>query len=130
MNPQKSPFSKGGLEGDFGRRLTMRNGACHSESKEEKQRNRGEIGPIADPLPDYFEYCDEGCDLFPSCLECPLPRCRYDDQAGGRRAATRLRDKALLRRRRLAGNNVAELAQSFGVSKRTVQRIIRRASSE
>jgi len=108
----------------------MRNEACHAESKTEKRRNGGDAEPIADALPDYFDYCDQGCDLFPSCLECPLPRCRYDEQAGGRRAATRLRDKELLRQRGLAGTNVAELAKSFGVSKRTVQRIIRRSSSE
>ena len=86
--------------------------------------------PIADRLPDYFDYSDGGCDLFPSCLECPLARCRYDEQAGGRRATTRLRDQELLRQRRLAGKNVAELAKSFDVSKRTVQRIIRRSSNE
>jgi len=81
--------------------------------------------PRVDPLPDYFDYCDEGCDLFPSCLKCPLPRCRYDEQAGGRRAATRLRDGELLRQRKAHGKSVAELARSFGVSKRTIQRIIR-----
>ena len=84
---------------------------------------------IIDPLPDYFDYCDEGCDLFPSCLECPLPRCRYDEQSGGKRAATGLRDRELLRQRRLAGKSVAELARSFGVSKRTVQRIIRKSKT-
>lgn len=130
----------------------MRNAACHSEGQSEalttrgahpeqdssvpfaslripgNDQNRGahgDIEPTADPLPDYFEYCDQGCDLFPACLKCPLPRCRYDEQAGGRRAATRLRDKELLRQRRLAGKSIAELAESFGVSKRTVQRIIR-----
>ncbi len=127
MNP---PLLKGELEGDFRRRLTMRNEARHSEIKTEKRRNRGDVEPIADPLPDYFDYCDQGCDLFPSCLECPLTHCRYDEHTGGRRTTTRLRDKELLRQRALAGKNVAELAKSFGVSKRTVQRIIRRASSE
>ena len=86
--------------------------------------------PAADSLPDYFNYCDEGCALFPSCLKCPLPRCRHDEQPGGRRATTRLRDRELLRQREAPGRSVAELARSFGVSKRTVQRIIRRASHE
>jgi len=86
--------------------------------------------PAADPLPDYFNYSDEGCALSPSCLECPLPRCRHDEQPGGVRAATRLRDRALLQRRALSGSSVAELAASFGISKRTVQRIIRRSSDE
>lgn len=108
----------------------MSNEASHSENKTEKRGDRGDVERIADRLPDYFDYCDKGCALSPSCLECPLPRCRYDEQAGGTRAATRLRDKELLRQRTLASKNVAELAKSFGVSKRTVQRIIRRASSE
>ena len=87
------------------------------------------IEPCADPLPDYFEYCDEGCDLFPSCLECPLPHCRYDEQAGGRRTTTRLRDHELVRQRFYGGKSVSELAGRFRVSKRTVQRIIRRSSN-
>ena len=98
----------------------MSNKARHSEGED--------VEPMADRLPDYFDYCDQGCDLFPSCLRCPLPRCRYDEQTGGKRAATRLRDKELLRQRGLAGRSVAELARSFGVSKRTVQRIIRASS--
>jgi len=83
-----------------------------------------------DRLPDYVDYSDDGCSLFPSCLNCPLPRCRYDEQAGGRRATTRLRDRELLKERRLSGKSAADLARSFGISKRTVQRIIRRSSSE
>lgn len=86
--------------------------------------------PVVDPLPDYFNYCDEGCEIFSSCLRCPLPRCRHDDQPQGVRAATRLRDRELLRRLEISGKTVAELARSFGVSKRTVQRIIRRSSDE
>ncbi len=76
------------------------------------------------------EYCDEGCDLSPSCLECPFPRCRYDEQAEGRQTAKVLRDNEIMMQRNLAGGSVAELARTFGVSKRTVQRIIRRATSE
>lgn len=89
-----------------------------------------EAEPTADPLPDYSEYCDQGCDLFPSCLKCPLPRCRHDEQAGGRRPTKQLRDQELLRQQRSAGKSVAELARGFGVSKRTVQRIIRRSHNE
>lgn len=80
-----------------------------------------------DSLPDYHEYRDEGCTLFPSCLECPLSRCRYDEQAEGqRRTALKLRDREVMRQRRETGEGAAELARIFGVSTRTVQRIIRR----
>ena len=91
---------------------------------------REEIELLRDLLPDYSEYRDEGCDLFPCCLNCPLPRCRYDKQADGRRASKRLRDREILRQRSQEGKSVADLARSFGVSKRTVQRIIRRSASE
>ena len=84
-----------------------------------------EPGAGADRLPDYTNYRDEGCALFPSCLRCPLPRCRYDRQDNGRRPTKVLRDEELLRQRELSGKSVAELAASFGVSERTVQRIIR-----
>ncbi|MBE0481555.1 MAG: hypothetical protein IBX68_11325 [Dehalococcoidia bacterium] len=85
--------------------------------------------PDADPLPERFDYRDEGCELYPLCLECPLPYCRHDRLAG-RRTKTRLRDDELLKQRRRESKSVAELAESFGVSKRTVQRIIRRSASE
>ncbi len=93
----------------------------------------GEHEIAADPLPDYFDYRDEGCSLFPSCLRCPLPRCRYDEPAKdgrGRRPTKVLRDEEMLRQHRILGRSVAELAECFGVSRRTVQRIIRRSSDE
>ena len=93
-------------------------------------RHRPDVERVTDPLPDYLNYCDEGCDLYPSCLRCPLPHCRHDCRAEGRRPVTRLRDEQLLRQRKLAGKSIAELARTFGVSKRTVQRAIRRSSHE
>lgn len=70
-----------------------------------------------------FEYKDEGCDLFPSCLHCPLPKCRYDEQR--RQAAKELRNKEMLRLHEMEGLKIEELAERFRVSKRTVYRIIR-----
>jgi hypothetical protein len=76
------------------------------------------------------EYRDEGCGLFPSCLSCPLPRCRYDEQVEGKRPAKSLRNDEIMAQRESGDMSVAELADIFGVSKRTIQRIIRRSSSE
>ena len=73
---------------------------------------------------------DEGCDLFPSCLRCPFPRCRHDAQPEGRRPTRMPRDNEIVMQWELGGKSMAELADIFGVSKRTVQRIIRRSSSE
>ena len=76
-----------------------------------------------DLLADEFECKDEGCDLFPSCLNCPLPRCRYDKE--GRRAKNELRDEEISRLKG-EGQSVKELADRFELSKRTVHRILRR----
>ena len=35
--------------------------------------------PPVDPRPEHVDYRDEGCELAPECLACPLPRCRHDD---------------------------------------------------
>jgi hypothetical protein len=84
----------------------------------------------ADRLPDYFDYRDQGCDLSPYCLKCPLPRCRYDAQVQGKRSARMQRDKEIFRQHTAAGRSAAELATEFDLSKRTIQRIIRRLSNE
>ena len=75
------------------------------------------------PEMEQFEHKDEGCDLFPSCLNCPLPRCRYDEAR--RQTAKVLRNKEMLRLHEIEGLKIEELAERFGVSKRTVYRIIR-----
>lgn len=86
--------------------------------------------PVFDSLPEYSEYQDLGCDLSPSCLKCPLPRCRHDKQEEGRRASKRLRDMEIFRQHTASGRSVSELATEFDLSKRTIQRIIRRLSGE
>lgn len=80
-----------------------------------------------DPLGDIP--ADEGCDLAPSCLGCPFPRCRYDDPGLVRRLrhGTRRQEQA----RRLAalsaegGWTMAEAAGRLGVSRRTAFRVRR-----
>lgn len=79
-----------------------------------------------DALPEYIDYQDTGCDLYPSCLNCPLPRCRYDSP-GGARAMLRVgRDAAIVAGYR-RGKGVDELARMFAVSRRTVFRVLRAA---
>lgn len=74
--------------------------------------------------PEYCSYGDQGCDLAPSCLNCPFPRCRFDAPGEGRRQVKGRRDRELVRLRR-QGATIAELARRFGVSKRTVHRILK-----
>ncbi len=45
------------------------------------------LRPRIDALPEHTRYNDNGCDLYPSCLRCPLPRCRYEEPGGDPAAA-------------------------------------------
>jgi hypothetical protein len=78
-----------------------------------------------DALPEHLAYQDGGCDLAPSCLRCPLERCRYDAPGGARRIVRVTRDEAL-RRRRSEGVTIRALASEFGLTKRTVFRVLAR----
>ncbi len=80
-----------------------------------------------DTLPELTAYRDEGCEVSPTCLECPLPRCKFDDPDWYRRLRLASRDARVLEALRTERDRPAELARRFGVSVRTVQRIMKRA---
>jgi len=77
-----------------------------------------------DALPEHVAYRDRGSDIFPSCLSCPLPRCRYDEPGGLRALLNRERDREIRRLRRDHELPVDEIALRFRVSRRTVFRAI------
>jgi hypothetical protein len=83
------------------------------------------IGGELDLLPDEIEWRDEGCELFSSCLNCPLPKCVEDEPRGQQRLRMTARKGRMAEMRR-RGKSVKEIAVIFGVSKRTVQRALRR----
>ncbi|MGI8925815.1 MAG: helix-turn-helix domain-containing protein [Tepidiformaceae bacterium] len=78
-----------------------------------------------DALPEYSDYADTGCDLYPSCLHCPLPKCRYDDPGGAPAMLRTGRDASILRLAAEDGVTVDGLAQMFGLSRRTIFRVLR-----
>jgi len=78
----------------------------------------------SDALPEHIEYRDEGCDLFASCLTCPLPRCRYDEPGGVRAMLNRERDHQIRALREDPTLSVDDIADRFGVSRRTVFRAL------
>lgn len=80
--------------------------------------------------PEYLRYRDEGCELASSCLQCPFPHCRFDQEEGQRREARGARDRQVLALHRREGLGPRELAQRFGLSTRTIHRIIRRERYE
>jgi hypothetical protein len=76
-----------------------------------------------DALPENTHYRDDGCEVSQSCLDCPLPRCRYEEPGGLRALLNEQRDRQIIQLRE-QGMPVAELADYFGVSRRTVFRVI------
>jgi hypothetical protein len=76
-----------------------------------------------DLLPDEIEWRDQGCEFFPSCLNCPLPKCVEDEPRGQQRLRMAARKGRMAELRR-NGKNVKEIAELFSVSRRTVQRAL------
>ncbi len=79
----------------------------------------------SDLPPEYCQYRDEGCELSGSCLRCPFPRCVHEEKGGERKWLKHLRAREMYRLYTEEDKNVKELAVMFGVSARTVQRIIK-----
>ena len=78
-----------------------------------------------DTLPEGIRYRDVGCSISPSCLNCPLPECRYDEDAAKKVRARRDRRVRALKRNHVP---VDEIARQFSVSTRTVYRIAQRTA--
>lgn len=81
--------------------------------------------PALDGLPEHMHYVDRGCDVSASCLQCPLPQCRFDDPAWYQAYKREARDKEVLAACE-DGLSVFEVARQFGISPRTVHRAVRR----
>jgi len=75
--------------------------------------------------PEYCHYKDEGCELAESCLNCPFPRCIYDVPRGKQQLLKSRRDRQILHQFQEEGRGVKELAAAFGISRRTVQRVLK-----
>jgi len=77
--------------------------------------------------PEFCHYQDNGCEFADSCLDCPFPDCLYAQPGGKQRWLKTLRDEAVLRLFTDQAKKVSELALMFGVSRRTIQRILKQA---
>jgi DNA-binding transcriptional ArsR family regulator len=74
-----------------------------------------------DLLPEEFPYEDKGCELFPSCLNCPFPDC-ITEKPWGKERFLKSRRAQRMRELKGEGKSVKEIARIFEVSPRTVQR--------
>ena len=84
-----------------------------------------EPGSELDLPPEYCHYRDEGCEFADSCLECPFAKCIYEEPRGRQRWLKRQRDRQITRLFIIEGKKVKELALMFGISQRTVQRVLK-----
>ena len=66
----------------------------------------------------------DGCELSSSCLNCTLPRCRYDDPGWIQRERRKKRDRAVIEAHDQEGITIAQLVERFRVSERTIFRIL------
>ena len=82
----------------------------------------------SDTLPENTRYKDDGCEAAASCLDCPLALCKYDDPGWLQRESRRTRDDEIFRLRQ-DHVSVAEISAQFGISTRTVHRIVQRGGA-
>ena len=97
-------------------------------SRERRQRASARVASRfprvrGDSLPEVTRYRDDGCDIHPQCLTCPLPRCRYEDPGGLKGMLNGMRDREIVRLK-ARGMAVEDIADEFGVSRRTVFRVL------
>ena len=97
------------------------NEICGNGSGDNYERN---FEDASDLPPEYCRYKDEGCELAESCLNCPFPRCIYDQPRGKQRWLKQVRDHEI---KKLfdKGSGSRELGVIFGLSRRTIQRALK-----
>ena len=102
----------------------MRGNQTSSNEKSVREQSSPSINTTRG-LPENTVYEDTGCDLAPSCLECPLALCKYDDPNGARYDRTVMRDTEIMRLF-AEGLKVSAIALKVNISNRTVYRVIQR----
>ena len=78
----------------------------------------------SDALPEFHQYVDEGCVFHSACLTCPALGCRFDTVGGLKALRNRERDPAIVQDYRELRLPADVVAQRYGVSKRTVWRVV------
>lgn len=76
-----------------------------------------------DTFPEGRLYRDTGCHVQPRCLSCPLPQCIYESTYDPASDEKFRRDTAIVAARD-AGTTIPQLCEKFGVSDRTIYRVL------
>lgn len=74
-------------------------------------------------LPDDVNWQDNGCDVNPACLSCPLPQC-IEEEPRGKQKLRMLHRASHMAQLKHQGKSTREIATLFRVSQRTVQRVL------
>jgi len=75
-------------------------------------------------LPEDIDYRDDGCDIAPACLDCPLDDCVLNDASQAYRLSVRKRRHEQIWRWKRAGTPAREISRKMNLSMRTVYRDI------
>ncbi len=81
---------------------------------------------LNDDASEFYHYEDNGCEASDSCLDCPLPRCKYDDPTWYQRNRRLARDFRIIHVMKQESLSIEATAERFSVTVRTVFRIIQR----
>lgn len=73
------------------------------------------------------EYGDDGCEVAPHCVECPLATCQFDLPPHQRAALKNSTRNTLIREGAAAGAERSEIAEAAGLSIRSVYRVLAEA---
>ena len=94
-------------------------------TRPETKRSQGEFS-IPEDASEFYHYEDTGCEASDSCLNCPLPKCRYDDPVWYQRNRRLAKDFRMVRTIQQESLTVEEAAHRFGITIRTVFRTMQR----
>jgi len=79
-----------------------------------------------DTVPEFCHYEDTGCEVSTACLDCPLPRCKFDDPAWYQRNRRLARDFRVMYTIQQESLSMEEAAERFSVTVRTIFRTLQR----
>ena len=82
----------------------------------------------SDALPENTSYPDDGCEYHPACLTCPFVVCRHDVKGGIRTIRHAVRNPQIIAMR-ADGALVDEIAARFGLSPRSVFRVLAKVTA-
>jgi hypothetical protein len=83
----------------------------------------------SDLLPEFSHYQDEGCDLAPSCLDCPFTECKEDQPHGRDKLSKKDRNAEIVRLHLVKKKSLQYLADKFHLDRRTIITIVQASRS-